>query len=575
MASFTDQTPQFNPYVQQLPVEAMVKVGMEKQQRYDQGVQKIQASIDNVAGLDVYKDSDKQYLQSQLNQLGSKLKTVAAGDFSNYQLVNSVGGMATQIGKDENIQNAVGSTAWYRKERARLDKDAEAGISNPANIDNFDKQASKWINSDTVGERFSGTYKKYFDVDKFTKETFDAVKPDGYTFEQLYLTDANGNPRKDKNGKPIFSPVATKLEQEGRFPAKVRETLNHIMSDPRVSQQLQISGEYNYKGYDATALGKKVIALKDQKHKSYVNSLAELNLKKTASKGDVTQTESIDSQIAALESNMSQSDDQYKTLFDNINKNPDGVRGYLYSDEVKNQYTSMYSYMKESRTSSENVGWRAEWDMQKERNDMAMKNATLTYQYASLKQAREEGDKNRANAVRIASMKGKGTGIDTDGDGIPDLFPTDGATAKGLPTDNINVVKNFEDKYHNAVETAGAATDNLLFATVFNDAGNQARYNKLVKALGAGREQEAKKILIDNIAKTTKEDSSEFRARWSLKAQNILNQRPGNLTQDEQALIATTNTAQKYYRTQRDVYNKVNANVQNDLVKDLKPIEYH
>jgi hypothetical protein len=28
MASFTDAIPQFNPYIQQLPVEAMVSVGM-------------------------------------------------------------------------------------------------------------------------------------------------------------------------------------------------------------------------------------------------------------------------------------------------------------------------------------------------------------------------------------------------------------------------------------------------------------------------------------------------------------------------------------------------------------------
>jgi hypothetical protein len=42
MASYTDQIPQFNPYIQQLPVEAMAQVGMEKQRRYDEGLQKIQ-----------------------------------------------------------------------------------------------------------------------------------------------------------------------------------------------------------------------------------------------------------------------------------------------------------------------------------------------------------------------------------------------------------------------------------------------------------------------------------------------------------------------------------------------------
>jgi len=120
MASFTDILPQFNPYIQQLPVDAMVQVGMEKQRRYDEGVQKIQTQIDNIAGMDVIRDVDKAYLQSKLNELGNNLKTVAAGDFSNFQLVNSVSGMANQIGKDPIIQGAVGSTAWYRKQRADM-----------------------------------------------------------------------------------------------------------------------------------------------------------------------------------------------------------------------------------------------------------------------------------------------------------------------------------------------------------------------------------------------------------------------------------------------------------------------
>ena len=64
MASYTDAITQFNPYVSTLPVDAMVKVGMQKQAQYEQGVQKIQQSIDNVAGMDVYKDLHKNYLQT-------------------------------------------------------------------------------------------------------------------------------------------------------------------------------------------------------------------------------------------------------------------------------------------------------------------------------------------------------------------------------------------------------------------------------------------------------------------------------------------------------------------------------
>ena len=271
MASFSDNPEllsRFNPYVQQLPVEAMVSVGQQKQQQYDQGVQKIQSHIEQIAGLDVVRDVDKQYLQSKLNTLGGDLQKVAAGDFSNYQLVNSVAGMATKIGKDQKIQNAVLSTSKYRTSAAKMQKDIDEGKSNPANIFSFQRKAADWLNSDDISKGFNSDYTPYFDVDKFTKETFDAVKPDGYTFEQLYETDDNGNVLKDKKtGKPILSPVLAKLKQEGRFPKKVEQTLDQIFSDARVNQQLSISGEYTYQGMNSQMLQGTLISAKEKQFK--------------------------------------------------------------------------------------------------------------------------------------------------------------------------------------------------------------------------------------------------------------------------------------------------------------------
>ena len=158
MASWADKIPTFNPYVQQLPVDAMVKVGMAKQAQYEEGVQKIQTSIDNVAGLDVANDVDKKYLQSKLNSLGNNLKLVAAGDFSNFQLVNSVSGMAKQITKDQNVINAVSSTSWLRKQQAEMEKAISEGKSSQANQWDFGEKANRYLNSTKAGEKFNGRY---------------------------------------------------------------------------------------------------------------------------------------------------------------------------------------------------------------------------------------------------------------------------------------------------------------------------------------------------------------------------------------------------------------------------------
>jgi hypothetical protein len=258
MASYTDESLKFNPYVSQLPVEAMVKVGMYKQQKYDEGVQKIQGYIDNIAGMDVARDVDKQYLQSKLNELGNSLKYVAGGDFSNQQLVNSVGGMATQIGKDANVQNAVSSTAWYRKQMEQIRKDEEEGKSNPANTDDFNEKANGWLSSTKAGERFGGSYIKPIDVWAKIKEIGASVGLDEKTVQELYKTDEQGNRlykdiKDPKTGKvlgkePEWNPVMVEKHLKGKDAGKILSAFQNALT-PADYQQLAITGKYVRKGY--------------------------------------------------------------------------------------------------------------------------------------------------------------------------------------------------------------------------------------------------------------------------------------------------------------------------------------
>ena len=67
MASFTDQISQFNPYVSRLPlIQEMASATQEKQQKYDQGVQKIQGYIDNIAGMEVVNETQKNIYNHNL-----------------------------------------------------------------------------------------------------------------------------------------------------------------------------------------------------------------------------------------------------------------------------------------------------------------------------------------------------------------------------------------------------------------------------------------------------------------------------------------------------------------------------
>lgn len=249
MASFTDN-PQlltnFNPYVQQLPVDAMREVGMYKQAKYDEGVQKIQTTIDNIAGLDVVRDVDKGYLQSKLNELGNNLKTVAAGDFSNFQLVNSTAGMANAIAKDETVQNAVMSTAKYRKEAAFMESQRKEGKGSIENEWDFKNAANKWISSGNLDESFNANYTPYIDVNKKWMEVMKTLHSDLSEQDIAYATK-----RKDDGTIDYQAAAAAmqRMSKETVSSAKIENALRSSLT-PDELNQLSISGRYQFRDYD-------------------------------------------------------------------------------------------------------------------------------------------------------------------------------------------------------------------------------------------------------------------------------------------------------------------------------------
>jgi len=241
MASFTDTVPQFNPFVDQLPIDAMVKVGTYKQQKYDEGITKIQGYIDNIAGLDIMKGIDKEYLQSKLNELGNNLTKVAGGDFSNFQLVNSVSGMANQLIKDPSIQNAVSSTAHYRNEVKRMDEAKKQGKSDKNNEDYFYNDANKWLTDNKVGSSFSDSFVEHTDIMKAIRENVSAAGIDSKYIEQVYETDDKGNILRDKDNHPIPARVMA-TETLDTNAEKVKAIVANVLSQGNVQQQINIDG---------------------------------------------------------------------------------------------------------------------------------------------------------------------------------------------------------------------------------------------------------------------------------------------------------------------------------------------
>ena len=399
MASFSDNLgalTNFNPYVQQLPIEAMVSVGQQKQQQYNEGVQKIQSHIDQIAGLDVVRDVDKQYLQSKLDTLGSNLKKVAAGDFSNFQLTNSVAGMASKIGKDSNIQNAVASTARYRKGLADMETARKEGKSSPSNEWDFQNQANQWLNDKDVKNGFNGSYSPYTNYKKNALEVIKALTKSEDIRDEAFLG-------VDEKGNPIIADATIRKKLAGIPPEQIQQALMATLS-PADFKQMEIDGRYTYSNADPKRLVQTLGNSFNQKVSYYNEQKKVLETAKDSTTSNAVKKD-LDNKIASLDKTIQSITKEHQGIVDQIlSGNAEGVKAQMYTNDFIDNFSKAFSYTETSntyvgKTPQEMAMWRAdkEQDFLKFRLNLDFekeKFATTTAQKAqelSLKKKEMEG----------------------------------------------------------------------------------------------------------------------------------------------------------------------------------------
>jgi hypothetical protein len=411
MASYTDAINQFNPYVQQLPIELMMKVGMQKQAQYDQGVQKIQQSIDNVAGLDIYSNVDKQHLQSKMNELGNRLRTVAAGDFSNQQLVNSTAGMTGSIIKDPTIRAAVQSTAHIKSQFEKIKELEKKGLTDKHNDDFFADRLNAYANrkdlTDAKGNpiTFGEDYYAHVDFSKALKEELIGAGLDERTIEEILETDPVTKQPKlynvpimdkdgkkqlvDKAGKPLFEKKVKYadikvVEKIATNRAAVEAGMRNVFRRGDVKKQLEIDGWANYRNTDVETLLNPLI----EKHQE-LDSLFDqdrLNIANLASAENISPEEKTlyEERLKKLDSDKAESEKEFANIYEFAKNNPEAFKQNYYETSVKNDL--MKEFLKENvaKTFETNPGKEQEnWD-QRMAFDILKENNNVKYQNASL-----------------------------------------------------------------------------------------------------------------------------------------------------------------------------------------------
>lgn len=361
MSSFTDVPIQYNPYVETTPIQAEVAVGMRKEEEFKLGIARVQSYVDAIAGLDIVKQEDKDYVTNKLGEVRKGISKNLSGDFSDMRITNQIGGAATHIYKDPIVQNGVVSTANYRKGVADMDAAVKAGKSAPDNEWDYQDQANKWLTDKTVGTSFNGKYTPYVDVmDDFLK-TWKEVHPDSKLTQDAF--------RLDSTGKIVVNEALNEESIEGITPDKVKQVSDLVFSKAQNQQQLNISGRYKYRNIPPSTMYDTLRTNYSESLDNVNKKLIELQTKQTTDK--TVDKELIAKQIEGWKKYGSDTLDQFKEYSNLLQSDPEAAKSLLYKDEFTQKVMNTFQWTKESNQIKDNPLWKSQMELLKYELDIA------------------------------------------------------------------------------------------------------------------------------------------------------------------------------------------------------------
>lgn len=419
MASFTDNLVAFNPYVSEIPVDDYVRVGMIKQEQYDRGVQKVQGYIDSVAGLEVIKPEQKDYLQQRISNLQQEVGKIVQKDFSNQQIVNSVGALTSKISSDPIIQTAVASTQMYKQGLAAMKDAKDKGKSSISNEWDFNDQFQKWYNDKDATTRFNGSFTPYTDVTSKISKIIKDLDPNAHIEDIPFKRGGDGQIIIGKDGTPEIDWAMKHIESKFLSPERIQAAISANMTQDDLNQ-LRIDGRYSYRGQDA--MGMKQITDQSYQYKlDQVNDIIEgLIVTKSTLNNNPQKAAAIDAQIEAYKNKAVAYQNRYKQDIAAINGNLEGYKGSLYAQNWLTKFGDSYAYSQESLTYKDNPYFQAaerrrendiKWqefliDQQWKAADAAYKNESLRLGWFNAQTSRLSAESKAAKNTAKGALEG-------------------------------------------------------------------------------------------------------------------------------------------------------------------------
>jgi len=336
MASFTDQELELTPYVQQNPVEAMARVGMQREEQFQEGIKTVQSIYDSFLALPIAKQEVKDYVKDKVGQLHKAVGQSISGDFSDRRLINQIGGLASQISSDPIVENGVQSTARIQSGYAKQKADQELNLKNGKNpinnVNDYNDNVNAWMADGRIDTQFQGDYSLYVDVIDRAIKMFKEQSPgDSISRDAFYV---------DSEGKTQVNPVL----KEGIDPKRIQSVLNLVYQQPDVQQQFAIDGRQTYKGMTPEMLGNTMVESTNNTLKNIEDTIKGLQLK-MATDGTIDAVATTN-QINQLKELAKQTTDDFNNSSSLLLSNPDALKARLVQQGITSNFLNAYSYEK-------------------------------------------------------------------------------------------------------------------------------------------------------------------------------------------------------------------------------------
>lgn len=253
MASFEQtQGPKFSTYTPQVGAETYGKMLAKKEEDYLTGAKKVQATIDQVAGLPVLTSAEKDYLSGKIKGITTDINQKVGTDFSNLNQVNTISGHINSIANDPIIQRAVQNvyTARAGNDKQKVNQETNPGKT-IANDWKWEQQLSNFLTYSKPGDAFGGEYHDYTDVDQWGDKVMSKVHPEWRKIDSPAQDYVDPNTGQVIHAYQQYNKVTNAWEE---IPiAKIKEVLEEgIKNSPEIASQMSINAEYLMKEMQLT-----------------------------------------------------------------------------------------------------------------------------------------------------------------------------------------------------------------------------------------------------------------------------------------------------------------------------------